>query len=1004
MKNISLKSGLTILLVLLTASVSNAQYALYQLANSCADRGNYQEAIRIMKDVANQEIETEYYIDDIASIAEFYSYTEHTDSLMWYNNYTQQLAEKFGNDSIAEIYIQSTAWNYDRCGLYERALETSKRVLELRERVYGLGSEEWHDWLGVIMLNAFKNLDFENLSLFSQLDYEVARDINGIESRYVQESLAMIRAYGHQYVDNFPDFVITWVSPYYQILKQNDILRQYQYEFEILIYEANYALDDLKNCQVYYNELNKWLYPGYDDFIPTLDKARIWIKLSNFDNLIGDSFTARWRIEEGWKLISENIDGTVPMELLIDRCNAERLLRTKPNGDYGIYSEWLIENTTPIILANEFDEATMASFYETRAWAYEGIEDWEKATSDMITSIRLMPLISREKKLAQMFMKNKEYAEAENLYLRVLENINGDSALKRSTESDLMALYWLWNKKDKLEKYLKLDFENIKTEVRDAFAFMNEFEREKFLNQSSLGGLIHFDLYTGFSNNEEQWDLGNQYAYNLALIQKGLLLSTIRDIKTILSTAPESLQKEIKIYNEFQKNKDLSLGEDPISRDIRLKFMKYVSIHPDFLSQLNYNWEDVRNSLNEGEVAVEFINLSGFSPEKLNEYDPGIGALLITSNSDYPIFVYMTSNILIENLFEFDEEGHRMDDLLYKGESRKQLFSIIWEPLLPYLQDIKTIYYSPTGLLQSLNLDWLGRDEENLMIFNYDLYRLSSTREICHKKTKNNHVDVVLYGNITYSVCGNTPDELPKSRYRSTTRAGFSSLPSTAIELNFIMSEFIMYNIKLREYTKNIATEKTFRDLSEKSPKILHIATHGFYFSEENLIEEFKKSSFMGFQYKRPELYHSGLAFFGAQDTWINENAIENTVNFDKYFKIDSENDGILLSAEISQMDLSGTDLVVLSACETALGSVKSDGVYGLQRAFKMAGVNSILMSLWKVDDDATQLLMTEFYKNYLGGMSKKEALQEAQKKVKNTPGFKDPYYWAAFILLDALN
>lgn len=116
---------------------------------------------------------------------------------------------------------------------------------------------------------------------------------------------------------------------------------------------------------------------------------------------------------------------------------------------------------------------------------------------------------------------------------------------------------------------------------------------------------------------------------------------------------------------------------------------------------------------------------------------------------------------------------------------------------------------------------------------------------------------------------------------------------------------------------------------------------------------------------------------------------------------MDSSKDGVLLSAEISKLDLSNTDLVVLSACETALGNVSAEGVYGLQRAFKLAGVNSIIMSLWKVDDEATQRLMTAFYKNYLSGKSKRESLLTAQKTVRETHGFEDPYYWAAFILLD---
>ncbi len=112
--------------------------------------------------------------------------------------------------------------------------------------------------------------------------------------------------------------------------------------------------------------------------------------------------------------------------------------------------------------------------------------------------------------------------------------------------------------------------------------------------------------------------------------------------------------------------------------------------------------------------------------------------------------------------------------------------------------------------------------------------------------------------------------------------------------------------------------------------------------------------------------------------------------------------DGILTAFEISKLDLSSVDLAVLSACKTGLGEVKSgEGIYGLQRGFKKAGVQSIVMSLWEVDDDATQKLMAEFYENYLSGKSKRESLLKSQKEVRETPGWEDPVYWAGFILLD---
>ena len=117
--------------------------------------------------------------------------------------------------------------------------------------------------------------------------------------------------------------------------------------------------------------------------------------------------------------------------------------------------------------------------------------------------------------------------------------------------------------------------------------------------------------------------------------------------------------------------------------------------------------------------------------------------------------------------------------------------------------------------------------------------------------------------------------------------------------------------------------------------------------------------------------------------------------------------DGVLTAQEISLLNLRGSELVALSACDSAEGDIGFDGVFGLQRGFKKAGANSILMSLWKVDDEATCLLMTEFYKNWIGEkMSKHDALEAAKRTVRShkEKGWDDPKYWAAFILLDGLD
>ena len=136
----------------------------------------------------------------------------------------------------------------------------------------------------------------------------------------------------------------------------------------------------------------------------------------------------------------------------------------------------------------------------------------------------------------------------------------------------------------------------------------------------------------------------------------------------------------------------------------------------------------------------------------------------------------------------------------------------------------------------------------------------------------------------------------------------------------------------------------------------------------------------------------SGLIFAGADNKWFGDELPQGV------------DDGFLTSLEISALDFHKTELVVLSACETGKGSIEGDGVFGLQRGFKMAGVKSIIMSLWKVDDDATSRLMIEFYNNWITeGMSKHDALKQAKKTIRaNTAkGWDNPFYWAGFILLD---
>lgn len=917
-------------------------------------------------------------------------------------NVSPELSETIVSASLsaAEEFIQRRAWELYDNNEYRKAKYVASKVLDLREKIFGLDSEKYLHWLGIMACHALTFRDLDGMANYCQRNLELTEHYYGKDSEYYKSVISNIRGYAHQLVDSVPDFTTKWIEPFYITIKQNNILPQYQYEFEILQNEGYLVMGDLKNADRYATELIKWTYKHGDYRIPLEDEVRIGLKLAKHNLFMGDHVKARVRLESAWERLKEE-HRDPSMAQLIDRHIVEMQLRMDTLGRSRINAEWIIETATPIIEAGTEDSGTIAFFYDSRAWAYEGIKDYDKAISDMLNAIQLNPLYSRKKKLAQFYLYKRDYEHAEELFLNLYKDSQTPDIGKRSIESDLTALYWLWGNLEELVKYLDIDFSNMKSEVRHAFAFMNDEERETYLDQSLMGGVIKYDYYTAYSHGTEQWEEGNCYAYNLALIQKGLLLETTKDIDRLMQSVPDSLRSELQYY-KLWKSVGIREYEALSTKEIRLKLMDYVSQQPSFLHQLNIVWTDVRDNLKHNEAAIEFINLYGTRPENIEnpeDIDPCIGALILRKDMNYPVFVRLASNAVIDSLMS-DEDESIIPDVIYSGKAKEMVYDLIWSPLLPYLDGVQNIFYAPTGYLQHINVDWLGQSDDDFLASHYNLYRVSSTRTLIRKSRDNDSANAIILGDIAYSTKNKQFEDSTQSKYRSITRSVFGPLSGTINEIDSISRTLTSHNYDNTVLSKSLADEQSVRMLSGKSPKILHFATHGFYYAKEKLEEEYKKSSFIGFQFHRPELYHSGLALAGAQDTWYNEKP-GSEINFDKYISMDAASDGILLSSEISELDFSNTDLVVLSACQTALGYVKSEGVYGLQRAFKLAGVNSLIMSLWKVDDDATQLLMTSFYKNFMNGMPKREALINAQKEVRETPGFNDPYNWAAFILLD---
>ena len=270
-----------------------------------------------------------------------------------------------------------------------------------------------------------------------------------------------------------------------------------------------------------------------------------------------------------------------------------------------------------------------------------------------------------------------------------------------------------------------------------------------------------------------------------------------------------------------------------------------------------------------------------------------------------------------------------------------------------------------------------------------------------------------LYGGLEYDTDAETLKEVNQAydtdAYRSraltddrSMRAGVMPLEGTEKEVRNIAAIMKDAKERYKVYSSCEGTEESFKALSGTDNTCLHIATHGFYIPDKGGNGRARQTfSFMVNDNSIPEedraMTHSGLLFAGANATLHNETLPYNL------------EDGILTSQEITSLDFRKVDLVVLSACQTALGDMTGDGVFGLQRGFKKAGAKTLLMSLWKVDDTATQILMTRFYTNYLSGDTKgqkRASFVKAQQYLRACDGGKydNPVYWAAFIMLDALS
>jgi CHAT domain-containing protein/Tfp pilus assembly protein PilF len=618
-----------------------------------------------------------------------------------------------------------------------------------------------------------------------------------------------------------------------------------------------------------------------------------------------------------------------------------------------------------------------------------------------------------------LYLVEKKYDKAfeifNSLEPKLKDVIDTDSDLYIGLLFNIGLVNELAGNSDKAVDYYKKNDLGIKQQLEEVFSYRNEREKKKFIEQ--------FKFTTDWLSNLalEQPVLSQDLitmALNRQLILKGILLNSTKTIFTSLKELNSTaINDKIKAYNYLRDSYNKLLNSSTEQSKIRKAELKQqintqetelVKLYNEKFgsnqSTFNKNWESVQKQLISGNIAIEFFSNKKRSDGRLTN-EINYAAYLIKSDWEQPKVIELFQESDLKAILK-----NKNPNALYttRGSEAKSttntkgLYELIWLPLEKYLEGIETIYYSPSGLLNQIPFAALDMEDKPILANQYNLVQLSSTYALTENNKEPKTDNSLFIGGINYEFTpskpklesNNTTSQFSALKSVSGTRSldsKWNYLPGTLQEIKSIESLFSKQNKTYKSMSADEATETSFKNLSGNSPNVIHIATHGFFFenpkTESTEVLDVTEQNI--YKIAEDPLLRSGLLFSGANYAWQNGN--------NPYTK----DDGILTALEISNLDLSNTDIVILSACETGLGDIDgSEGVYGLQRAFKMAGVDIIVMSLWEVPDAETAEFMNLFYSNWLGGMKVRDAFNQTQRTM-STKYKATPQKWAAFVLFE---
>jgi CHAT domain-containing protein len=600
--------------------------------------------------------------------------------------------------------------------------------------------------------------------------------------------------------------------------------------------------------------------------------------------------------------------------------------------------------------------------------------------------------------LAEAYFLSGEFKKAIDHYNRSLSNRFVKNVKKYSVSigdySNFKLCYYKLGEQGEFISALENEIDRFYADIDRKFPYLSEQQRFAYLQS-------HADQINEIKklviNGEIQDPKLDNLLAELVNNLKGLLVTSNREaLESLAKTADPQIQQLFKDYRAVKQNAVNSNSTNDQFVDWWQNSALVFGI--DFNSAIGALYakgKDVKFTSNQWQNDLEKLSKN----EAVIMYDHFIDdagqmqyyALSLKSSNDLVELIKIGPEdkiqeaIVSQSDLSIATRGSISKSKKKDGEgSLSEVYDLVWSPIEKSLIGIDRVYLLPDGLLHNLPFSILPSDDQ-LLLEKYDLVQITSLKSLSGTQENIDFSSALLMGGVDYGSNGSS-------------NSTWDDLPGTATEVKTISEKLNKNNITYRLLIETQATEDAFKEIEADQPDILHIATHGFFnnalsrrevYAEPDEVQKQNESTLRNlFTHSDEPLNRSGLILAGGNRGYVNGPLKE------------KKNDGVLTALEITNLDLSGVRLAVLSACNTALGDIKAnEGVYGLQRSLKMAGVDHLLISLWEVPDKETVEFMEFFYDNLFEQKSIQNAFKATQLNMMNRyPD--DLSKWAAFILL----